>query len=209
MIHDVLSLDGIKSGEIDLLSDIFEVDFRSDILNDVVRWQLASRRLGCHSTKTRSEVNRSTKKIGKQKGSGRARHGAASAPIFVGGGRAFGPRPRSYDFRLNKKIKRLALKIALSNALSDKKLTIIDNFSLESRKVKVFADKILNFTASKKNVLFVDQYINDIVSAAASNISFLNVIPVIGLNVLDILKSDHLLLTKSGVKAIEERLLCK
>lgn len=142
MKTDVLKLDGGKPGQIDLKPEIFGLEKRADILQRVVTWQLAKRRAGTHAVKFRSDINKRKKKLYRQKGTGGARHGAKSANIFVGGGRAFGPIPRDHGFKLQKKVRTLGLKTALSAKAADKKLFILDSVELKDGKTKTLAKKL-------------------------------------------------------------------
>src|ERR687892_2538972 len=138
----ITRLDQSEAGTLELNPAVFGQPLRRDILHQVVRWQLAKRRQGTHKSKTRGEVKATTRKMYKQKGTGRARHGAASAPQFRGGGKAFGPKPRDHEHSLPKKVRRLGLKVALSSKLADGKLVILDQATLAEPKTKQLAARL-------------------------------------------------------------------
>lgn len=205
MKTDVLKLDGGKSGQIDLKPEIFGLEKRPDILQRVVTWQLAKRRAGTHAVKFRSDVNLRKQKWYRQKGTGGARHGAKSANIFVGGGRAFGPIPRDHGFKLQKKVRTLGLKTALSAKAADKKLIVLDSAELKDGKTKTLAKKLEKLGLS--SALFIDgAEINGGFKKALKNLPNMDVLPTQGINVYDILRRDVLVLTKAAVKNLEERL---
>ena len=205
MKKDVIKLDTSKAGSIDLADDIFSLEPRIDILHRVVRWQRARAQAGTHKVKTRSEVKYSKKKIYRQKGTGGARHGARSAPIFRGGGVYKGPQPRSHAFDLPKKVRALGLKHALSAKAAAGELVVLDEASLKAGNSKELASTIRKM--GWKRTLFIDgAEVNLDFARAASNIDGVDVLPSAGANVYDILKRDTLVLTKSGVQALEARL---
>ena len=202
---DVIKLDGGKAGSVDLDEALFGLEPRKDILHRVVRYQLAKRQAGTHKVKTRSEVSYSTKKIYRQKGTGGARHGARSAPIFRGGGVYTGPTPRSHAHDLTKKFRKLGLRHALSAKMTAGELVIIDVADLASAKTGELAKAVKNL--GWKRALVVDgAEVNANFALAARNIDGVNVLPSQGANVYDILKSDTLVITKAGVEALEARL---
>ncbi|WP_417451826.1 50S ribosomal protein L4 [Kordiimonas sp.] len=205
MKTDVLTLDAKKAGDIDLDEAIFGVTARADILHRVVNWQLAKRRAGTHAVKFRSEIARTGKKFGKQKGGGGARHGDRRSNIFIGGGRAFGPIPRDHGFDLPKKVRKLGLKSALSAKAADGKLIIVDVAELKDGKTKELSAKLEKLGLA--NALFVDgAEVNENFKRAVSNIPNVDVLPSQGANVYDILRRDTLVLTKAAVAKLEERL---
>ena len=205
MKKDVIKLDTSKAGSIDLADDIFSLEPRIDILHRVVRWQRERAQAGTHKVKTRSEVKYSKKKIYRQKGTGGARHGARSAPIFRGGGVYKGPQPRSHAFDLPKKVRALGLRHALSAKAAAGELVVLDEASLKAGKSKELASTIRKM--GWKRTLFIDgAEVNLDFARAASNIDGVDVLPSAGANVYDILKRDTLVLTKSGVQALEARL---
>ncbi|MFK7939831.1 MAG: 50S ribosomal protein L4, partial [Roseovarius sp.] len=198
---DVIKLDGKKAGSVDLGEDIFGLEPRADILHRVVRWQRNNAQAGTHKVKTRSEVSYSTKKIYRQKGTGGARHGARSAPIFRGGGVYKGPVVRSHGHDLPKKVRLLGLKHALSAKVKEGSLVIIENIESDG-KTKALAKQIKDL--GWKRALVIDgAEVNEGFRKAAANIDGLDVLPSMGANVYDILKRDTLVLTKAGVEALE------
>jgi large subunit ribosomal protein L4 len=201
---DVIKLDGKKAGSVDLGEDIFGLEPRGDILQRVVRWQRNKAQAGTHKVKTRSEVNYSTKKIYRQKGTGGARHGARSAPIFRGGGVYKGPTPRSHAHDLPKKVRMLGLKHALSAKAKAGALVVIDE-AAATGKTGALAKQIKDL--GWKRVLIIDgAEVNADFATAARNIEGLDILPTMGANVYDILKRDTLVITKAGVEALEARL---
>ncbi|MFY9238752.1 MAG: 50S ribosomal protein L4 [Roseovarius sp.] len=201
---DVIKLDGSKAGSVDLGEDIFDLEPRADILHRVVRWQRNKAQAGTHKVKTRSEVSYSTKKIYRQKGTGGARHGARSAPIFRGGGIYKGPVVRSHAHDLPKKVRMLGLKLALSAKAKAGELVVIENASSDG-KTGALAKQIKEL--GWKRALVIDgAAVDEGFAMAARNIEGLDILPSMGANVYDILKRDTLVLTKAGVEALEARL---
>ncbi|WP_116086944.1 50S ribosomal protein L4 [Tropicimonas sp. IMCC34011] len=202
---DVIKLDGGEAGTVDLGDEVFGVEPRADILHRVVRWQRARAQAGTHKVKTRSETSYSTKKIYRQKGTGGARHGDRNAPIFRKGGTYKGPTPRSHAHDLPKKIRKLGLKMALSDKARDGKLVIIESAALEEVKTKALAKHVAD--RGWRKVLVIDgAEVDGNFARAAANIAGLDVLPSVGANVYDILNRDTLVLTKAGVEALEARL---
>jgi large subunit ribosomal protein L4 len=200
----VLNLDAKSAGEIDLKDEIFGLEPRADLIQRVIVWQLAKRRAGTHKTKTRGEINRTTKKWYRQKGTGSARHGARSAPLFVGGGKAMAPVVRSHEFDLPKKVRAAGLCHALSSKAKDSKLVVLDSASVDAVKTNALAKRLNKLGAS--DMLIVDGEFDKNFAMSARNLANVALVPVAGLNVYDILKRDTLVMTKAAVKAIEERL---
>jgi large subunit ribosomal protein L4 len=200
---DMIKLDGSSAGSVDLGEDIFDLDPRADILHRVVRWQRNKAQQGTHKVKTRSEVSYSTKKIYRQKGTGGARHGARSAPIFRKGGIYKGPVPRSHAHDLPKKVRALGLKHALSAKARAGELVIIDGFG-DISKTSQLARQIKDL-GWKRTLVIDGAEVNEGVAKAARNIEGLDILPTIGANVYDILKRDTLVITKAGVEALEAR----
>jgi large subunit ribosomal protein L4 len=201
----VITLDAAEAGTIELSPAVFEQPVRSDILHQVVRWQLAKRRQGTHKAKTRGEIKATTRKMYKQKGTGRARHGAATAPQFRGGGKAFGPHPRDHAHSLPKKVRQLGLKVALSSKLADGKLVVLDQASLDEGKTKLLAERLGKLGWA--SVLLIDGPEFDLnLERAARNLVTVQLLPTVGANVYDILRRDLLVLTKAAVQQLEERL---
>lgn len=204
MKHDVIKLDGGKAGSVELGDEIFGVDPRADILHRIVRWQRNNAQAGTHKVKARSEVSYSTKKIYRQKGTGGARHGARSAPIFRGGGIYKGPTPRSHGHELPKKVRKMGLKMAISAMAKAGSLVIIDETTGDG-KTSSLAKQIKSL--GWKRALIIDGLqVNQEFAQAARNIDGLDILPSMGANVFDILKRDTLVITKAGVEALEARL---
>ncbi len=201
---DVIKLDGGKAGSIDLDEALFGLEPRADILHRVVRWQRNNAQAGTHKVKTRREVSYSTKKIYRQKGTGGARHGARSAPIFRGGGIYKGPTPRSHGHELTKKFRKLGLRMALSAKAKAGALVIIDD-AMSDGKTSALAKQVS--ALGWKRALIIDgATVNENFLQAARNIEGLDILPTMGANVYDILKRDTLVITKSGIEALEARL---
>ncbi len=204
MDSKVTTLDGKSEGSIVLPDSIFGLEPRSDILQRMVRWQLAKRQAGTYKTKTRGEIAMTTKKFGNQKGGGRARHGARSAPQFRGGGKAFGPVVRSHAHGLPKKVRSLALKLALSDKAKADKIVVLSSATVEEAKTKALAAQFSKLGLA--NALIVDgAAVDENFSKAARNIINVDVLPVQGINVYDIMRRDTLVLTKAAVEALTER----
>ncbi len=202
---DVISLDNKKSGSIDLDDAVFGVDVRGDLMARTVNWQLAKRRSGTHKVKGRSEVAATKTKPFRQKGTGRARQGTTVATQMRGGGIVFGPHVRDHSHNVPKKVRKLALKSALSSKAADGKLVVIDTAKLKEAKTKDLVAKVdkLGWT----NALVIDGEAVDVnFGRAARNITGLDVLPSKGANVYDILRRDTLVLTKDGVEKLVERL---
>ncbi len=204
MKQKVLNLDAESAGEIDLNDEIFGLEPRADLIQRVIVWQLAKRRAGTHKTKTRGEINRTTKKWYRQKGTGSARHGARSAPQFVGGGKAMAPVLRSHEFDLPKKVRAAGLCHALSAKAKDAKLIVLESASVDSIKSSALAKRLNKLGTA--GMLIVDGTFDEKFALSARNLSNVALVPVAGLNVYDILRRDTLVMTKAAVKAIEERL---
>ncbi len=205
MKADAIKLDGKKAGSVELSDAIFGLEPRTDILHRVVRWQRNNAQAGTHKVKTRSEVNYSTKKIYRQKGTGGARHGARSAPIFRGGGVYKGPTPRSHGHDLPKKVRKLGLMHALSAKANAGELVILDNIDGKGLKTKALAAQVKEL--GWKRALIIDgAEVNQDFAQAARNIAGLDILPTMGANVFDILKRDTLVITKAGLEALEARL---
>jgi large subunit ribosomal protein L4 len=201
---DISTIEGGSAGSIDLDDAIFGLEPRVDILQRCVRWQLAKRQAGTHAVKNRSDINRTTKKVYKQKGTGNARHGAASAPQFRGGGRAFGPQVRSHEHGLPKKVRALALKHALSAKVQDAALIIVEDAKLADPKTKALKESFgkLGVTSA---LIIAGAEVDANFGRAARNIPNVDVLPVQGINVYDILRRDKLVLTRAAVDALEAR----
>jgi large subunit ribosomal protein L4 len=202
---NVITLDAGAAGELELSDDVFGVEPRADILHRVVRWQLAKRQQGTHSTIKRIDIEYSTKKIVKQKGSGGARHGSKGAPIFRHGAVYKGPQPRSHAHDLQKKVRALGLKMALSAKAAEGAIVVIDEAKLSEPKTKALAQKLKALGWNKALVIDGPQ-VDENFLLAARNIDGIDVLPSAGANVYDIMKRDTLVLTKAGAAALEERL---
>ena len=204
MKADAIKLDGKKAGSVDLDDAIFGLEPRADILHRVVRWQRNNAQAGTHKVKTRRETSYSTKKIYRQKGTGGARHGDRNAPIFRKGGIYKGPTPRSHGHDLTKKFRKLGLKHALSAKVAAGELVILDSADLKDAKTAALAKQVNDL--GWKRTLVIDAAVNENFAAAAANINGVDILPTMGANVYDILKSDTLVVTKAGVEALEARL---
>jgi len=205
MKADAIKLDGGKAGSVDLPDDIFGLEPRADILHRMVRWQRARAQAGTHSTLGKSEVSYSTKKIYKQKGTGGARHGSRKSPTFRHGGTYKGPTPRSHAHDLTKKFRKLGLRHALSAKVKAGELVVIDVAEVANAKTGVLAKTVADL--GWKRALIIDgAAVNEDFARAARNIANLDVLPSVGANVYDILRSDTLVLTKAAVEALEARL---
>lgn len=199
----VVKLDAKKAGEIELADAVFGIeDIRSDILQRMVRYQLSKRQAGTHSTQNRDDVSRTTKKLYRQKGTGGARHGSRNAPIFVGGGVAHGPHPHSHAHALPKKVRAMAMKHALSSKVKDDAVIILDGFDGEKTKDLVAQLKALNIS----NALFIGgAEVNEKFAKAARNIPNIDVLPLAGLNVYDVLRRKTLVLSREAVEGVHAR----
>jgi large subunit ribosomal protein L4 len=201
---DIYNIQKEKVGELDLKDDIFGVEVRGDVLHEVVTWQRACRRSGCACTKTRGEVSGGGRKPWRQKGTGRARAGSNRSPIWKGGGTTFGPRPRSYAYTLPKKVRRLALKMALSSKLENGQLVVLEGYPHTEPRTKDFVAVLKTFELNK--ALFISLEDNRALELSARNVPGVQVMLPMGLNVYDILKYDHLVLFSPALAAIEARL---
>ena len=200
----VTTLDGKADGSIALDEAIFGLEPRADILQRMVRYQLSKRQAGTHKSKTRGEIQMTSAKAYKQKGTGRARHGNKAAPQFRGGGKAFGPVVRSHAHDLPKKVRALALKHALSAKAKDEKLIVLAAASVAEPKTKALAESFRNLGLA--NALIIDgAAVEDNFRLAARNIPEIDVLPIQGINVYDIMRRDTLVLTKAAVEALTER----
>jgi large subunit ribosomal protein L4 len=202
---DVINIKGDKVSQADLPDEIFNVPVNVPVLHQVVKAQLAARRSGTACVKNRSDVTGSTRKLYKQKGTGRARKGDIKSPVMRGGGVVFGPHPRSYEQKVTKKVRKLALKMALSSKLIDNELMVLDRFALEQIKTKDFIAIIQTLQASKALIVTVEK--DSKLELSSRNVPGIKVIRCEGLNVYDILKYDRLILLEEAVKGIEGRLL--
>jgi len=199
---NVLNWKKEKTGQIELPSDVFEAEVKIDVLHTVVRWQLASRRAGTHMTKTKGLVSGGGKKPFKQKGTGNARQGSTRSPLMPGGGTMFGPQPRDYSYVLPKKTRKVGLKMALSHLFKEGKLTIVDTMNSEGKSSEL--SKRLKSFGVLKSVL-IDENSNLNFNRAARNLANYKYFSVEGINVFDLLKFDHAVITKNSVQKIIER----
>ncbi|MGC8718505.1 MAG: 50S ribosomal protein L4 [Thermodesulforhabdaceae bacterium] len=199
---DVYNMQKEVVGQLELRDDVFNVPVKIPVLHQVVLYHLAKRRAGTAKTKTRAEVSGGGRKPWRQKGTGRARAGSIRSPLWRGGGVVHGPRPRSYAFKLPKKVRRLALKMALSQKLRDAELTVLDRLQMDRISTKDFATMMKRFEWGK--TLFVMPYRDEVVEKSARNIPLVKVMRWEGLNVYDVLNYHHLVLTQETVQKIEE-----
>ena len=203
MKADIHTIEAKTAGSIELADHIFGLEPRADLIHRVIQWQLNKRQQGTHQAKSRGEISRTTKKLGPQKGSGGARHGSRKSGIFVGGGKAFGPRSRSHETSLNKKIRALGLRHAISTKAKDQSLLILDAAASDGKtKTLVNAFEKLGLA----NALIIDgAAVNASFAKAARSIPNIDVLPIQGINVYDILRRKKLVLTKAAVEALEAR----
>jgi len=200
----VTTLDGKEAGSVTLNKDIFGLEPRDDLIQRCVVWQLAKRRAGTHAVKNRADINRTGKKSVAQKGSGGARHGSMRANLFRGGGRSFGPHPRSHAIDLPKKVRALALKHALSSKAKSETLVVIDKCEIKDAKTKELKSRFAKLGFG--SVLIIDGAgVQEAFARAARNLPAVDVLPVAGINVYDILRHDKLVLTTAAVEALEAR----
>ncbi|MEQ1499094.1 MAG: 50S ribosomal protein L4 [Novosphingobium sp.] len=191
-------------GDIELNDAVFGLEPRADILHRVVTWQLENRRGTARPTRERSEVARTGKKFGRQKGGGTARHGDRRAPVFIGGGKAHGARLRDFDVSLNKKVRALGLKMALSSK-AKAGLVIVDTLDIKDAKTKAIAQQLAKANWGKKVLVIDGEAVNEGFARATRNLIGVNVLPAVGANVYDILKHDTLVLTRAAVEKLEAR----
>jgi len=201
---DLQSFGGDATGSVELKDEIYGLEPRLDILQRMVRWQLAKRRAGTHAVKNRAEIWRTGKKMYKQKGSGNARHGSARVSQFRGGGRAFGPVVRSHEHDLPKKVRALALRHALSAKAASQTLIVVDDARLDEPKTAALKAQFGKLGLSSA-LIISGQEVDTNFGLAARNLPNIDVLPVQGINVYDILRRDTLVLTKAAVDALEAR----
>lgn len=200
----ISTFEGAGEATIELNDEVFGVEPRADVLHRVVTWQLEKRRATARPTRERADVARTGKKFGNQKGGGTARHGNRRAPNFIGGGKAHGARLRDFNPSLNKKVRAMGLKMALSSKARDGKLIVMDTLSIENGKTKVLALQFGNLDS--RRALVIDGDIVDVSFArAASNLHMIDVLPAVGANVYDILRADTLVLSRAAVERLEAR----
>ena len=201
----VQTRDTKAGGDSNLDDAIFGVEPRADILHRVVTWQLEKRRGTARAARERSDVARTGKKFGRQKGGGTARHGDRRAPIFIGGGKAHGPRVRDFNPSLNKKIRALGLKMALSAKAMGGQLVVIDNLDLKDGKTKVLREKLDGLGFGKTALVMDGDALNVGFARASSNLNSVNLMPAVGANVYDIMRHETLVLTRAAVEKLEAR----
>jgi large subunit ribosomal protein L4 len=199
---NVLNWKKEKIGQVELSSDVFEVEVKKDVLHTVVRWQLASRRAGTHMTKTKGLVSGGGKKPFKQKGTGNARQGSTRSPLMPGGGTMFGPQPRSYAYVLPKKTRKVGLMMALSHLFKEGKLTVVETMASEGKSSEL-NKRLKTFGVSK--AVLIDASADEKFNRAARNLANFKYFSVDGINVFDLLKFDHAVITKNSVQKIVER----
>jgi large subunit ribosomal protein L4 len=204
-VVNVINSKAQKVSQIDLVDTIFNIPVKGGVLHEVVTMQLARRRSGSAAVKHRSDVKGSGRKLFRQKGTGRARRGNIKSPLLRGGGSTFGPDPRSYAYKVPKKVRRLALKMALSSKLKEEKLLVLNEFELDKIKTREFV-KVMN-ALNTKNTLIITENKNETLELSARNVPNIKVLRVEGLNVYDILKYNNIVLLESSIKSIEGRLL--
>lgn len=200
---DVLDWNKKTVGSVDLSAEVFEQPVRKDVLQALVRWQLAKRRQGTHQAKDRSEVSGGGKKPFKQKGTGNARQGSIRSPLMPGGAVIFGPRPRSYAYTLPRQYRRLGLRNALSYLFSEGRIHVVDSMNSEGGKTKELAQRLKGFGAEK--AVLIDVQVDEKFKRASQNLGKFKYYTTAGLNVFDLLKFNHLIITKSAVEPIVAR----
>lgn len=203
-VIEVKNIKGETVSEIDLIDAVFNVPIKKAVLHEVVRMQLATRRSGTACVKNRSDVRGSTKKLYRQKGTGRARRGDIKSPLLRGGGVIFGPHPRSYAFKPPKKVRRLALKMALSSKLQADEIIVLDHFDMDEIKTKFVVSALQAINADRPLIITDEQ--NEKLSLSSRNIPGVKVLPVDGLNVYDILNHRNLVILAPSIRNIEGRL---
>lgn len=197
--------DGTQNGTVELNADIFGIEPNNDVVFEAVVIQRASMRQGTHAVKNRSAVRGGGKKPWRQKGTGRARQGSIRSPQWRGGGIVFGPTPRSYAYSIPKKMRRLALKSVLSQKVLDESLVVVDEFKFETPKTKDFAQSLSKLNVEKKALLVLEED-NESAVLAARNLSNVKIVEPTGINVLDIMNSDKLVITQKALSQVEEAL---
>ena len=202
---NVLNLDAGAAGEIELSDAVFGIEPRADILHRVVTWQLEKRRGTARPTRERADVARSGKKLGNQKGGGTARHGDRRAPVFIGGGKAHGARLRDFNPGLNKKVRALGLKMALSAKAKAGALIVLDALDVAGGKTQTLAEKFAGLKVGTKTLVIDGEALNVSFAHASSNLRGVNLMPAVGANVYDILNHDTLVLTRAAVEKLEAR----
>jgi large subunit ribosomal protein L4 len=201
----VQTLDAKAKGDIDLAEDVFGLEPRADILHRVVTWQLEKARGTARGARERADVARTGKKFGRQKGGGTARHGDRRAPVFIGGGKAHGPRVRDFNPSLNKKIRALGLKMALSAKVKSGSLIVLEDLALKEAKTKALVGTLSKLGFGRTALVIDGEAVETSFALAAANIPGVDVLPAMGANVYDILRHETLVLTRAGVEKLEAR----
>ena len=199
----IYNISGDQVGEIELSDDIFGIEINENAMYEVVKNQLANKRQGTQSTKTRAEVRGGGRKPWRQKGTGRARVGSSRSPLWIGGGVSFAPKPRDYSYRLPKKIRKLAMKSALTSKVNNDEIIVLDGLNISAPRTKEMVNILNNLNADKKALIVMDEK-NDAVIKSARNIPGVKTTSVNTLNVYDILKYDKFIITKDAVQKVEE-----
>lgn len=197
---DVYNLDNAKVGEVAVSEEVFGAEVKPHLHFEVVKWQLARRRAGTHKAKTRSEISATGTKMYRQKGTGNARHGNKRVPTFVGGGVAHGPTPRSYAYKLPKKVKRGALRSALSQKLAEGRIKVVDSFDMSEPKTKAAQLHLSKLEANNALVVDVDNYT---LKLSVRNLPGAKFVPSVAVNVRDLIHYDNLVITRSAIEAID------
>jgi large subunit ribosomal protein L4 len=201
----VQTLDAKAKGDIDLNDNVFGIEPRADILHRVVTWQREKARGTARPTRERADVARTGKKFGRQKGGGAARHGDRRAPVFIGGGKAHGARLRDFNPSLNKKVRALGLKMALSSKAKAGSLIVLEDLELKDAKTKLLIGQISKLGFGKTALVIDGEGVNENFRKASANIVGVNALPAVGANVYDILKHETLVLTRAAVEKLEAR----
>ncbi|MBV9900922.1 MAG: 50S ribosomal protein L4 [Alphaproteobacteria bacterium] len=201
----VQSLDGTAGADIDLNDEIFGVEPRPDILHRVVTWQLEKRRGTARAARERSDVARTGKKYGRQKGGGTARHGDRRAPIFIGGGKAHGPRVRDFNPSLNKKVRTLGLRMALSSKAREGNLIVVENLDVAEAKTKAVREQLAGLGLGRNALVIDGEALSVGFARASANLGQIDLLPAVGANVYDILNHETLVLTRAAVEQLESR----
>ena len=205
-VVDVKNLEGKKVGQIELADDVFAVKVNPHLLHEAVRHHLAGEHAGTHKTKDKSEVSGSGKKLWKQKGTGRARVGSIRSPLWRHGGTVHGPTPRSYDYALPKKMILGALRSALSAKLAEEKLTVVDAWKLETHKTKSFRETLDKIDAESRTLLLIENGVNLNLERASRNLHGVSLLPATGLEAYDLLRHDHLMLSREAAAKLSRAL---
>ncbi len=201
----VQTIDAKGKGDIELSDDVFGLEARADILHRVVTWQLEKRRGTARPTRERADVARTGKKFGNQKGGGTARHGNRRGPTFIGGGKAHGARLRDFNPSLNKKVRALGLKMALSSKATAGQIIVMENLAVEAGKTKTLVASLAKLGFGKTTLVIDGDTVDTSFALASSNLHNINVMPAVGANVYDILKAETLVLTRAAVEKLEAR----